>query len=163
MALASLARRWLILAHRYLGIAIGLLVVVWFASGILMIYSGGMPSISPQERLDHLGAIDTSKMHLALAEAAARAGFSNEWTGFGDGRITLRSVLDRPVYRFGDEATVFADNGQVINNLSVEQSKQIASSYLQIAPEKLRFVSTLNNVDQWTIELGARMPMHKFA
>ena len=34
-------RRWLILSHRYLGIVLGLLFVVWFASGIGMIYAGG--------------------------------------------------------------------------------------------------------------------------
>jgi len=36
-------RKWLILSHRYLGIALGLLFVVWFASGIGMIYARGKP------------------------------------------------------------------------------------------------------------------------
>ena len=36
-----LFRRFLILAHRYLGIVLSVLIVVWFASGIVMMYIGG--------------------------------------------------------------------------------------------------------------------------
>jgi len=35
----KLFRKALILAHRYLGIAIGLLVAMWFVTGIAMMYS----------------------------------------------------------------------------------------------------------------------------
>ena len=42
----------LVLSHRYLGIAISLLVVVWFGSGIVMMYAGGMPTVAPETRLD---------------------------------------------------------------------------------------------------------------
>ncbi len=42
-----LLRRFLVLSHRYLGIALSLLFVMWFASGIVMIYAGGMPQLSP--------------------------------------------------------------------------------------------------------------------
>ena len=37
------AVRWLILIHRYLGIPLSVLFVVWFASGIVMMYTGDMP------------------------------------------------------------------------------------------------------------------------
>jgi len=36
-------RKSLILTHRYLGTALGLLFFVWFVSGIGMMYAGGMP------------------------------------------------------------------------------------------------------------------------
>ena len=39
----KLFRRAAILAHRYLGIGLGLLVIMWFATGITMMYAGGMP------------------------------------------------------------------------------------------------------------------------
>ena len=43
-------RKWLILSHRYLGIALCVLLVMWFASGIVMIYAGGLPSLTPEAR-----------------------------------------------------------------------------------------------------------------
>ena len=48
-------RRFLILLHRYLGIPLSFLFVVWFGSGIAMIYVGGMPSLSPEQRLERVG------------------------------------------------------------------------------------------------------------
>ena len=107
----NLFRKLVILSHRYLGIAISLLVVVWFASGILMIYTGGMPAITPQERLEHLSALQLDAVTVTPAEAAQRAGFD---TGYGfDGRVTLLTVMNRPAYRFGGDTTVFADSGEV--------------------------------------------------
>ena len=44
-------RRSLIVLHRYLGIPLSFLFVIWFVSGIAMIYVGGMPALSPQARL----------------------------------------------------------------------------------------------------------------
>ena len=51
-----LFRKAMILSHRYLGIALSLLFVVWFASGITMMYAGGMPRLTPDERLERLAA-----------------------------------------------------------------------------------------------------------
>ena len=35
--------RWLIWTHRYVGIPLSTLFVLWFASGIVMMYTGDMP------------------------------------------------------------------------------------------------------------------------
>ena len=37
----KLLRKSLILTHRYMGIALSLLVVMWFATGIVMMYRAG--------------------------------------------------------------------------------------------------------------------------
>src|SRR5688572_25408440 len=47
-------RRLLILTHRYLGIPLSVLFVLWFVTGIAMIYVGGMPALSAQARLEQL-------------------------------------------------------------------------------------------------------------
>ena len=39
----KLFRKGLILTHRYLGIVLSLLAVMWFATGIVMMYAGGSP------------------------------------------------------------------------------------------------------------------------
>ena len=51
-------RKWLILSHRYLGIGLGLLFVVWFASGIAMIYARDMPSLTDELRLERMEPLD---------------------------------------------------------------------------------------------------------
>jgi hypothetical protein len=51
-------RRCIIWLHRHLGIPMSVVFVVWFASGIVMMYAGGMPTLTPDERLNHLPPID---------------------------------------------------------------------------------------------------------
>jgi hypothetical protein len=157
----NVLRKLVIVSHRYLGMAISLLVVVWFASGILMIYSGGMPQIDPQERLDRLAPLEISKVRMSPAQVASTAGFDPE-VGF-DGRVTLLTVMGRPAYRFAADTTVFADTGEEMKELSPEQAKAVASSYLRLPEAKLRLTGTLTQVDQWTIGMGRQLPLHKFA
>jgi PepSY-associated TM region len=157
----NLLRKLIIFSHRYLGMAISLLVVVWFASGILMIYSGGMPIITPQERLEHLYPLQIAKVQLRPSQAAERAGFAVEF-GF-DGRVTLHAVMDRPAYRFGTDTTVFADTGEMMEALTPEQSRAVAGRYLRLPEEKVGAAGTLMQVDQWTLGTGRQMPLYKFA
>jgi hypothetical protein len=154
-------RKLVILSHRYLGIGISLLVVVWFASGILMIYSGGMPQIDPRDRLQRLAPLEFEKVRLTPAQASAAAGFDAS-LGF-DGRITLLTVMNRPAYRFAQSPTVFADTGEQMKELSPEQAKTVASSYLHLPEQQVRLTGRLAEVDQWTIELGRQLPLYKFA
>ena len=90
----QLLRRILILTHRYIGIPLSVLFVLWFVTGIAMIYVGGMPALSPQARREHLAPIDFGSIRLTAAEAAARA------AGGARGPATLLTVLDRPPNRF---------------------------------------------------------------
>jgi PepSY-associated TM region len=48
--------RTLVIFHRYLGIAVGILMLIWFASGIVMMYVG-FPRLTEQERLSALTPI----------------------------------------------------------------------------------------------------------
>jgi hypothetical protein len=66
----KLLRKLLILSHRYLGIALCLLVAMWFASGIVMMYAGGMPRLDPDLRLARMPDLDLSKVRLTLADAS---------------------------------------------------------------------------------------------
>jgi hypothetical protein len=152
----------LILSHRYLGIAISLLVVVWFGSGIVMMYAGGMPTVAPETRLERIGEIDTSRIRLPLAEAAEKAGFDAS-AGWGGGRVTLVSIMDRPAYRFGGEATVFADTGEVLSEVSLGQAQTIAAKFAQVPADKIQHIATLTQVDQWTLNQRRAMPLYKFA
>src|SRR6516162_6045134 len=68
-------RKWLILTHRYLGIPLSFLFLMWFASGIAMIFARGMPSLTPDLRLQHLPALDPSAIRLSPAAALEKAQF----------------------------------------------------------------------------------------
>ena len=102
-------RKWLILSHRYLGIGLCLLLVMWFGSGIVMIYAGGMPSLTPEARRAHLPPLDFTPRHASAPPRPRRAPASTRRR-----RATLVSVLERPAYRFAGRTpvTVFADTGE---------------------------------------------------
>ena len=80
-------RRFVILSHRYLGIALSLIFVVWFASGITMMWWGGMPRLTADERLERLPALDLRAVRLTPAEAEQKVGggrrrrCSRSWAG----------------------------------------------------------------------------------
>ena len=154
----NLFRRALILSHRYLGIALSLLVVMWFATGIVMMSAGGMPRLTPELRLERLPALDLPAISLTPAEAADRG------LVLGGGRTTLLTVMDRPAYRFGAgrPVTVFADTGEVLEELTVEQSRQAASRFVDRPVSDVQYVETLDRIDQWTLLQSRQMPLHKF-
>jgi hypothetical protein len=153
-----IVRKWLILSHRYLGIALCLLLVMWFASGIVMMYAGGMPSLTPEERRARLPPIDFSRVALAPSDAAARAGLD------APPSATLLSVQERPAYRFGGRTpvTVFADTGDVLKPVSVAESRHIASRFLGVPESLLTDAGRLATPDQWTLQLARRGGLQKF-
>lgn len=66
-------RRWLFLAHRWLGIGMCVLFAMWFASGIVMMYVG-YPKLTEAERLQHLPRLHADAHLLAPAAALTGAG-----------------------------------------------------------------------------------------
>ena len=149
-------RKLVILSHRYLGIALSLLVIMWFATGITMMYAGGMPRVTPEMRLERLDPVDFSRVGLTPAEAAERAGLDQP------GRAVLFTILGRPAYRLGGRGTtvVFADTGEVLEELSLSRSRAVAARFARVEPGQVHHVRTLHEVDQWTLQ--TRLPLHKF-
>jgi uncharacterized iron-regulated membrane protein len=154
-----LLQRLLILLHRYLGIPLSFVFVLWFVSGIAMIYAGGMPQLTPAMRIDHLPPLELARAAIAPSVAAAAAGGTFE-------RAQLATVLDRPAYRFASPfgaTTVFADDGTVLNAIGIDEAQRVASRYLGVNEDLIRFVRTVSQPDQWTLVLGRDLPLHKFA
>jgi len=152
-------RRALILVHRYLGIPLSVLFVLWFVTGIAMIYVGGMPTLSAQARLEQLPALDLAAVRYTPVEAAERAA-----SGFG--RVALTTVLDRPAYRFASpygNATVFADTGEPLDEIDVDTARAVAAKFVGAAESDVELLRTVERPDQWTLQLGRDLPLHKFA
>ena len=153
-------RKWLILSHRYLGIGLGLLFVVWFASGIGMIYARGMPSLTDELRLERLPPLDLESVQMMPLAAAERAGL-----GESLGSVTLLMVMDRPAYRLGGRGTttVFADTGELMPEVGPAPAREVASRFMDLPPDRVRYEKLLTESDQWTISQRARLPFHKLS
>ena len=87
--------RLLLMVHRWVGVALCVLFLLWFPSGIGMMY-WGMPAVSASDRLERWPALDPATIVLSPQEAAERAGISPT-----PNQVRLNSYDGRPVYRLG--------------------------------------------------------------
>jgi hypothetical protein len=152
-------RRALVLTHRYLGIALGALFVLWFVTGIGMIYVGGMPTLAPQTRLERLPPLDLAAVRIAPAAAAAQAA-----AGFG--RATLTTVLERPAYRFTSRygsSTIFADDGTPLEGIDLDGARGVAARFLGVPENDVEWLNAVERPDQWTLQLSRELPLQRFA
>src|ERR1700752_802109 len=85
----------LIFLHRWVGIVLCLVFLLWFPSGIGMMY-WGFPEVSAGDRLDRSPRLDPAKIMLSPTEAAEKIGVQPNPT-----QIRLNSFDGRPVYRIG--------------------------------------------------------------
>src|SRR6185369_1202741 len=101
-------KRSLIVVHRWLGVALCLVFLLWFPSGIGMMY-WDFPGVTAGDRLERSAALVRSAIHLSPAEAYAVTGQSQP-----PSQVRLNLFDGRPAYRFrggrGD-TIVFADDG----------------------------------------------------
>ena len=91
-------RKALILSHRYLGIVLSLVIVMWFATGIVMMYAGGMPRLTPELRLERLPPLELSRIQLTPSDALARVGRRH------DRALSWRTRVERDWPAHGREA-----------------------------------------------------------
>lgn len=158
-AFRTLFRNLLILSHRYIGIPLSFIFVVWFVSAFFMIYAGGMPRITPEMQVDGATPLDFSRVVLTPQQARATVGYTSS-------NVSLRTILGRPVYEFRepgyDDSLIFADTGEALGALNEAQAARVASDFLAIPPEQFSYAGLINDVDQWTLTQRADLPMHKF-
>ena len=77
--------------HRYIGIPMSVIVVTWFASGIVMMYTRGMPALSIEQSLELKSAIPTEEIGITPIEALRRNDLS-----FVAGELSVEALLLRP-------------------------------------------------------------------
>lgn len=68
------AKRWIFLAHRWLGVLLSAFFAMWFISGVVMMYVG-YPKLTPAERLRHLPPLSATGL-LEPAQALRAAGLT---------------------------------------------------------------------------------------
>ena len=83
----------MILTHRYLGIPLSFLFLMWFASGIAMIFARGMPSLTPEMRLERMPPLNFAAVKLNPSEALEKAQLDG-----APARAMLMTIMGRPAY-----------------------------------------------------------------
>ena len=138
----------LIVVHRYLGVAFCLIFLIWFSSGIVMVYKR-LPEFSAEERLMRMPPLDAAAIKMSPAEAFEAAGVQGS-----PQRVLLTSYQSRPVYRFAFQAgsiTVFADDGSFVENVERDDALAIAAAMFPDHASTLQYLDSKSEPDQWTI------------
>lgn len=132
------ARRALALVHRWLGAVLCLLFVVWFASGVVMVFAR-YPELDDAERLAAMPPIDVAAVRVAAAPAA----------GCPVARASLLMRNGRPVWRFGGDApaAVYADDGARVPALTADD----AAAEVQRRLGWRGVARAVAEADQWTL------------
>ena len=151
-----------IFLHRWMGVALSAIFMVWFASGIVMMY-WGFPNISPRERLQHLPVLNPDSVKISPAEAFQILGNKQP-----PSQVRLSSFDGRPVYRFQygrDEALVYADNGMEQIELPQEMVRRIALTWAGNTQAANPKEEEVTEPDQWTVQasLNSLRPFWKYS
>jgi hypothetical protein len=158
MTVRSVWWRALAFSHRWLGIAGCFLFILWFLSGIAMMYVR-MPAVTPAERYERLSAVDASLVRVSVADAARFAGLTATVP------VQLVMLAERPVYRFGGPAptTVFADRLETLGEVSQVRALSLAAAFAPRHARTLQYKGTLTIPDQWTLQSRGHLPLHRIA
>ena len=148
-------RKLVIQIHRYLGIGLALVFVLWFASGFAIIYTGGMPTLTEHERLTRLPNLDLESISIAPFQAQQLVRASSV--------PKLTTVMGRSAYQFSESngGIVFADDGSILSS-SMISSRQIISDFTGAEDNAIERIGRIEEIDQWTISLRGELPLEKF-
>ena len=140
-------RKLLIYSHRWLGIGISMMFLIWTLSGVVLMYYGH-PQITTGERLLRLESINLSTANVTPAEAAAKAGIKPS-------RVRLSMYDGRPVYRLsrnsiGNWSTVYADTGEVLPRMGREQALQWMKQFAPEYASTMTYDAYLESPDEFT-------------
>jgi hypothetical protein len=143
-------RKLAIWTHRWMGVGCCALFVMWFASGIVLMYCD-YPLVHAEERLARAAILDASRIQLSPEQAFAKLGASE-----APGRVWITTLDGHPAYRFGfgeAQVIVYADNGEVLDSVSREMGVRIAAAWTGQSPSSAQ-ASQPAEADQWTVYPG---------
>src|SRR5690606_35928664 len=134
MSMGTRAKRLTYLVHRWTGVAGCLLMVLWFVSGVVMLYVG-YPKLTPWERLGALPALNAAEccmpVDLALARSGVRAPLQS---------IRLTSMRGQPHYLVREQGGAYrvvdARSGQLVAGVDAQAALDEALSFMPSAPAR---------------------------
>jgi hypothetical protein len=153
--------RALLLAHRWLGMATGLLMVTWCLSGVVMMYVA-YPRLTEGERTRGLAPMSWTGCCVFGADAASAA----------SGDFGIEMLAGRPVLRGDRGGTLDLVTGAAVESISATQAVEIADAFARRGDEMrpapvARARPTLLDVvydDAWTVSGVSRRdrPLYRF-
>ena len=157
---SGMLKRSIVFVHRWLGVALCVVFLLWFPSGIGMMY-WPYPDVTAEDRLERSPALDAATITLSPGEAAARLGIDDA------GPVRLNTFDGRPVYRFGGfggARIIYADNGEEQLEVSRLMVPRLAAAWVGRPATEAR-VESIQEVDQWTVQQSLRdlAPLWKYS
>jgi hypothetical protein len=153
--------RLLLLVHRYLGIAFGVIVALWCLSGFVMMYVQ-YPDLNEREYLAGLQEIDSSACCITNEDVLEQLA--------GVNKLSVEMLAGQPVLRarFGGDPgrLVNLSTGRWFSTIDQETAMQQANAFLSASAidGEARFL-TRKARDQWTVAgyFNAWRPLYQFA
>ncbi len=164
--------RLLLLVHRYLGIGIGILMVMWCLSGFVMMYVS-YPALPPQTRLAHLEPIAWGNCCRVSVQALAD---SERVSSFRIEMLTDHPLLEVHTDR-GSEKLIDLMSGALLGPVAPREAALVAQSYREAPTSPLPNVHAardttvatpqllgLIELDEWTLEgvSAGERPLYRF-
>ena len=154
-------KKGLIFVHRWLGVALCLVFLLWFPSAIGIMY-WDFPDVGPADYIAHAAPLDASAIQLSPAEAWAMLDADG-----APADVRLSTFDGRPIYRFGlgyGESIVYADTGEEQFEVSDAMVRRIASAWAGQPADRAQ-VEQVDEVDQWTVQMRIAdlSPLWKFS
>ena len=168
MVRATALKGALIFVHRWLGVALSVILFLWFASGIVMMY-WSYPTVTTSDRLQRAPVLDPTRIKVTVDAAYGRLG-----RGLPPAQVRLASFDGRPVYRFGAGRLesdrggaagqmVFADDGSVVATADEAMIDRAAALWAG-QPIRAARKEEVTAVDQWTVgDLRNLRPLFKYS
>jgi hypothetical protein len=151
--------RLLIILHRYVGVAVGLLMVLWCLSGFVMMYQS-YPRLDPDARIRALEPLRLTAEQGAVAavpDDAALSGFRLEMTA-GSPVLAVQGGGRR-------RQRIDLASGEPFQAVTAGEAMRVVAAYAAAhdvsgAPQNLGLVT----VDQWTLDgINRDGPLYRFA
>ncbi|MGN6827468.1 PepSY domain-containing protein [Paucibacter sp. M5-1] len=154
-------KRWLYLLHRWAGIALCLVMALWFLSGMVMMYVG-YPKLTPAEQLQGLAPLPAQGCCVPLEQALQAAGLDKAPTQW-----RLSSVAGAPRYLFSDargKTVVAVDARSGARITGVDEAQAVAAAAHFAGDAAARSLGPVQE-DAWTHSraLDAHRPLHRVA
>src|SRR5215469_14842736 len=156
--MTSFLWRSLVILHRYLGIVVGLLMLTWFASGIVMMYVG-FPRLTEQERVSGLSPIPW--------QACCRVADGLIPDDLRFYRVEVESLVGVPVLRLRrpplPDAVIDLKQGVGVRRIDMADARAIALDTVTRAGSRATIASAETiDEDQWTVGRYRRdRPLHR--
>jgi uncharacterized iron-regulated membrane protein len=155
--LAMTGVRWLVIAHRWLGIGVCVLCALWFVTGVVMIYVP-YPSFTDRDRAAYAEPLALQAVKLSPDEALAAAKAEDF-----PGQFRLVMLRGEPVYRLTagrQRIAISAVDGRRIERVNAEAAADLVR---RVLPDRQLGKITTIVRDPWTVQPSGDpyRPLHK--